>query len=201
MPPYPEVLRRVKHGELFLDMGCCFGQELRRLILDGAPPKNLYCTDLRQEFFDLGYDLFLDRDKWQSTFFAADVLKPSRELDALNGKVSVVYAAAFFHLFDRPEQLSLAKRVVTLLSSKPGSMVLGRQTGNINAGRYEHKTNDGGYMFRHNERSWKELWDEVGSETGTKWDVYVELKMTARMRNPRFTSEGVRQMYFCVKRL
>jgi hypothetical protein len=29
---YGEVLERVKRGESLLDLGCCFGQELRRLV-------------------------------------------------------------------------------------------------------------------------------------------------------------------------
>ena len=31
-PYYQEVLERVKQGETFLDLGCCFGQELRVLV-------------------------------------------------------------------------------------------------------------------------------------------------------------------------
>jgi hypothetical protein len=29
---YPEVLRRLKGGEKLLDLGCCFGQEIRQLV-------------------------------------------------------------------------------------------------------------------------------------------------------------------------
>lgn len=29
---YPEVLQRVKNGQRLLDMGCCFGQDIRRLV-------------------------------------------------------------------------------------------------------------------------------------------------------------------------
>jgi cyclopropane fatty-acyl-phospholipid synthase-like methyltransferase len=31
-PIYPEILRRVKEGDKLLDLGCAFGQELRRLV-------------------------------------------------------------------------------------------------------------------------------------------------------------------------
>lgn len=198
---YPEILERLKHGEKLLDLGCCFGQEMRKLILDGAPPENLFGTDLRQDFFDLGYDLFLDRETFKSTFIAADIFEPSPQLEAVNGKVSFVYAGAFFHLFDRPEQLQIAKRMASLLSTQPGSMVLGRQVGNVNPGRYEHKTNSDGFMFRHDEQSWKELWEEAGRETDTKWDVWVELVMRSRFMVPGQNQTGARQMNFCVKRV
>jgi len=31
-PQYDEILSRVKNGEKFLDLGCCFGQEIRQLV-------------------------------------------------------------------------------------------------------------------------------------------------------------------------
>ena len=30
-------------------------------------------------------------------------------------------------------------------------------------------------MFRHNEKSWKEMWKQVGKTTGSSWDVKVWL--------------------------
>ena len=30
---YPEVLERTKAGEKLLDLGCCFGQEIRQLVI------------------------------------------------------------------------------------------------------------------------------------------------------------------------
>ena len=194
-------MRRVKAGEKLLDLGCFCGQEMRKLILDGAPSENLYGTDLRPEFFDIGYELFLDREKCKSTFIAANIFEPSPELEALNGTISVVYAGAFFHLFDRPQQLQLAKRIAALVTAQPGSMVLGRQVGNVNPGLYEHATNENGKMFRHNEQSWKELWEEAGNETGTKWDVWAELRMTRRYAKLGLNQDGARQMHFCVRRI
>lgn len=29
---YPEIVRRLKGGEKILDLGCCFGQEIRQLV-------------------------------------------------------------------------------------------------------------------------------------------------------------------------
>lgn len=29
---YPEILQRVKDGQKLLDLGCCFGQDERRLV-------------------------------------------------------------------------------------------------------------------------------------------------------------------------
>jgi hypothetical protein len=39
-PDYPAVLQRLKSGnENFLDLGCCFGQELRKVAADGVVQK------------------------------------------------------------------------------------------------------------------------------------------------------------------
>ena len=95
-PYYPTVLRRLKSGnENFLDLGCCFGQELRKVAADGAPSARLYaCGDLRPEFFELGYKLFRDRDSLASTFIAADIFNPPAALTSLDGSFDVIYAGS-----------------------------------------------------------------------------------------------------------
>jgi hypothetical protein len=51
---YQQVLERVKNGENFLDLGCCLGQEIRKLVFDGAPSVNTYGSDLHGEFISVG---------------------------------------------------------------------------------------------------------------------------------------------------
>lgn len=172
---YPEIIRRVKNGEQLLDLGCCFGQELRKLIQDGAPSGNLHGSDLRREFVDLGYDLFRDKERegGKITWHVADIFDDADPAwRNLGGKLSIVYTGSFFHLFDREEQLTVAKRVVSLLKAEPGVLLLGRQVGSEKAGDFDAS----GYIgekkrFRHDLQSWGKLWEEVGKATGTKWDV------------------------------
>ena len=54
---------------------------------------------------ELGYQLFRDRDKLQATFVSGDVLAPSAspegaELITLEGKMDVVFASSFLHVWD-----------------------------------------------------------------------------------------------------
>ena len=184
-----------------VDLGCCFGQELRRLVFDGAPATNLYGLDLRQEFFDLGYDLFVDEGKTDINFITGNIFTDTSSIGCLNGNVSVVYASAFFHLFDRPQQLQAAKLVSRLLKPVPNSMVLGRQVGSIVPGSYEHKTNPASAMYRHDVQSWIALWDEVGTEEGVKWDVEAELREVKRIKGDGLVDGNVRELWFCVRRL
>jgi hypothetical protein len=50
-PPHcPAILERLVPGDQnFLDLGRCFGQDLRQLAADEAPPKHLYGSDLHPD--------------------------------------------------------------------------------------------------------------------------------------------------------
>ena len=39
-PVYDEVVSRLKKDSKLLDLGCCFGQDIRKLIHDGVPAEN-----------------------------------------------------------------------------------------------------------------------------------------------------------------
>lgn len=169
-------MERLKTGnENFLDLGCCFGQEIRRLVHDGAPSSHLWGADLRPEFFELGYKLFQDKETLKSTFIAADIFDPESPLKNLVGKIDIIYAGSFLHLFNYQDQLRVCKRIVEILKEKKGSVVLGRQAGSIVAGERVHRTNTAQSMFRHNAESFKKMWQEVGEATGTKWRVEIEV--------------------------
>lgn len=222
-PSYPSILSRLRSNpstSILLDLGCCFGQELRRLLHDGAPASTLYGADLRPEFFDLGYELF--RDGGPKTtgngmkFIAADVFAPHSALDALDGRCDVVHASAFFHLFGLEKQKQVARRVVRLLkwngdaSEGERPIVLGRHVGAVVAGEYEHSTNEGGVMFRHNVESWREMWEGVGEELGMRFVVEGDLRTTDVFRVNNKDGEGrekekedagIRQLWFCVTRM
>ncbi|KAF2667857.1 hypothetical protein BT63DRAFT_426710 [Microthyrium microscopicum] len=208
-PIYSEVLERLKNGDKLLDLGCCFGQEIRKLIFDGAPAENLVGSDLEADFISLGYDLFKDKNSLTTRFIPADVFDDSSPLWSLNGTFSMIYCGAFFHLFNYDQQVAIALRVVKLLAPKSGSLLMGRQVGNINPSDYDKS----GYgkeksRYRHNPESWKKLWEEVGEKTDTKWDVDVtvdpmqwgmvgpEVKLTERR-----AETGATRIHFIVRRL
>ncbi|CAI7616370.1 unnamed protein product [Penicillium bialowiezense] len=170
-PLYPEILQRLKSGQKLLDIGCAVGQELRQLVFDGVPPENLYASDLRQDFFDIGYDLFNDHDSLKVHYIVADIFDDNSDLvKSLTDKIDIVNAASFFHLFNWGQQVAVAKRLVGLLHDKPGSLIIGRQVGRVDPPPPEDEEASGKH-YRHDTVTWKKLWDQVGSETGTKWEV------------------------------
>lgn len=151
---------------------------MRKLAADGAPSANLYGADLRSEFLELGYKLFRDKETLQSRFIAADIFDSKSELHDLDGKIDIIYAGSFLHLFDYKGQFAACKAIVSLLREQKDSLLVGRQVGNLNAGERVHRTNQGQSMFRHNAKSFKKMWEKVGEETGTQWRVEVNEHLT-----------------------
>ena len=123
----------------------------------------------------MGYKLFRDKETLKSKFIVADIFDSSSALNSLYDKMDIIYAGSFLHLFGYAGQVEICKQIVKLLKNKRGSMLLGRQVGNLDAGERVHDTNRGGSMFRHNGESFRKMWDEVGEFTGTKWRVETEM--------------------------
>jgi hypothetical protein len=159
---------------------------------------------------ELGYDLFKDKGKIKTTFLPANVFDDDSPLTQIYGQMSIVYTGSFFHLFNYEEQFDVAKRIIQLLKPEPGTMIVGRQVGNINAGDYSASGYSGEKgRFRHNPTTWTEFWDEVGEATGTEWKVEAELDpfgkgfgedMEAKLMERR-REEGARRMRFVVTRI
>lgn len=186
---------------LFLDLGCGFGQDIRALAADGVPSTQLVGSDIRKEFWDLGYELFNDKDTLKSDFIEADLLAGDDlgALSTLEGKVDVVYAGSLLHLFDYAGQVQVIEKIVKLLKPAKGVMVLGRQVGNTVAGETPRKTADAKRMYRHNEESFAKMWQEVGEKMGSKWRVESEMDEGDKMGSARW-DPNFRDLKFAVFR-
>ncbi|KAK0382825.1 hypothetical protein NLU13_9920 [Sarocladium strictum] len=174
---YKQTLFRLKltnSRDIVLDVGCCVAPLLRQLRAEGIPGRQLYGTDYETRFFDLGYALFKDRDTLDATFVPGDLLDfDDTRLNALRGKVTIIHASSFFHLFNWVQQLGIGKRLVSFI--KPGTtnaLVFGRQMGARKPGSPRGHARSSVYL--HNESSFQRLWDEIGELTGTKWSVMFE---------------------------
>lgn len=197
---YHEVVEKLKNGQTLLDMGTCVGQTVRKLISDGVPSENLYATDLRPEYFAVGYDLFMDKDKVKSTFIATDIFNPSPSFQVIYGRIDIIYAGSFFHLFDWDDQLKVAKRAVEILRPQKGSMVVGRQVGSLEPGEQPRRSGTG-MRYMHDEASMTRFWNEVGAATGTEWEVETEMAVIdADASQPTVRDGNFRRIRFIVRR-
>ena len=163
-PNYPAILSRVQNAATVLDLGCSLGQDLRRLTADGAPSENMYASDLHSELWDIGFDLFRDRETMKARFIQADIFDPDTPLRELNGKIDIILTCQFLHLFSWKQQIEAVKKMIDM--SRPGTCLLGYQIGRLQPVEVQTPW---GLMFYHNVDSFKELWRQIARATGTKW--------------------------------
>lgn len=201
-PVYAHVLEhgRTHAGAIFLEMGCCFGNDARKAALDGYPIENIVATDLRQDFWDLGFKLFKDSPStFPVPFLAGDIMssdlldlnatKPSARpnLSSLNsltdllGHVSFIHASAFFHLFSEEDQRKIAQRCLALLNNQSGSTIFGSHVGASEAGFYSNIGGTNRMMFCHSPQSWEKLWKEVCGKTPIKVAATLEERGTGTL--------------------
>jgi hypothetical protein len=184
-PQYEKVLYKMKTypNAKLLDLGCCFGQDLRQLRFEGVAPERLMGSELMSEFVEFGYELFRDKETLGAEFRCGDFFDDSwAGLKDARGAFQFIYAASFFHLFPWDQQVEAMSRTVQLLQPVKGSAIFGRQLYVEQAG--EVKTSlMGGTMFRHNEDSFKKLVAVVAEKTG------MELKCETKREQDQTSEE------------
>ncbi|CAF9922522.1 MAG: hypothetical protein ALECFALPRED_002115 [Alectoria fallacina] len=177
-PVYEQTLARLLKGEKLLDLACEFGQNMRRLYLEGAESDDLSGFDMISDLIEAGHDLFADRNHTRMTFFTGNLFNQSWNFENLNDKFDIVFASMLFHLFDWDEQVAIAKRVVSFLQKKAGSILFGQQIGHLEPGLYPYERAFRNEGYEHNATTLQQMWDSVGSrheETGDTegrdWDM------------------------------
>lgn len=200
-PSYKHVLASLKdpsHPSKLLDVGCCFAQDIRKLVYDGAPAENLYACDLRRQFLDLGYDLYGDTETLKAHIFATDIFQDGGRLEEMEGKMDFLHVRFFLHMFNWEKQVEACKRMVKLLKAVRGAMILGSQTANVKGHQVNHPAV--GDLWRHDETSFKKMWELVGQATGTRWSVWTEFKPWKGLKFDQWTEPGFGYLTFEVKR-
>lgn len=223
-PAYPAILNRLKSdpSSVYLEVGCGLAQDIRKLIADGAPATSLRGTDLQAGLMACGHDLFRDAEllplsigvqNENSAFLAADFLDESggSPLVAWEGGVDIVHASMFLHCFELPTQILACKRIVALLKPRPGSLLVGRSGGvSLSSGgpREEEARGSLGQIggvkatnYLHDVESFRAMWDQVGRESGTKWEVKVDEEEIDDGAGRYFSSKEHRWLRFEVTRL
>lgn len=160
------VLSRLHAGETLLDLGCCFGQDLRKLAFDAGTSANLLGADIEGRFIELGYELFRDRRSLKAKFSTGSIFDEDFLIDR-HGKVDMIYLGSFLHLFSRTQQRLIVAKLEKLLVPKPGALVFGRNSGAETGGEFRMESL-GWNLYRHSNDTIKELWE--GGVEG-KWEI------------------------------
>ncbi|KAH9928837.1 uncharacterized protein B0H18DRAFT_1210026 [Fomitopsis serialis] len=204
---YAQLLKlgQDRPGAIFLEIPCAFGNDLRKAIYDGFPQQDCVAADLEQTYWQLGHRLFksttesfpvpfVPGDIFDVNYLAsappfyvspaspAPALSNLTNLTPLQGHVSAIHAAMFFHLFDEEKQLILAQRFASLLSPVPGSLIFGRHySAYVKGARVGIPAGEGtpgvSRLYCHSPESWTALWNGGVFKEGTV-KVEVELKET-----------------------
>jgi hypothetical protein len=156
-----------------IDVGCFTGGDFRQCVFDGAPSDNMLGFDIA-DHWEVGYELYHDRDKFKGKFVEADVMavntdKSPKELQALKGNVSVIHISQVLHQWDWKGQLEACKKLVYF--SKLGTLVVGFQIGSAEGKEVQMQQFSEFKHWRHGPESLQKMWDEAGEQTGTKWKV------------------------------
>ena len=144
-----------------LDIGCCFGADLRYILYCGCSKEQIFGVDINAQLIDLGFDFFSDRDSLKDRFIAMDVLAKNGNtfietaLKMSKGKAfDIIFLGNIFHLLTEDECKLLTQIVFKLIEPQKG-IIFGSCIGaDINgiysrtgrANRYLHelfKRNDG----------------------------------------------------------
>lgn len=171
LPIYPAILERIKAGDAILDLGSCFGQDLRILAADGAPTNNMFASDIVSEFWGLSYKLYKDQETMKAQFTQADIFDPA-SLQHLKGKIDIILANHFLHLWNWGQQIEAAKNMVSL--TKPGAWFVGCHIGSYLGQEFPFDIGGkaGGLtMFLHNTETTEKFWKQVGDELNIEFSV------------------------------
>ncbi|EGO19947.1 hypothetical protein SERLADRAFT_352420, partial [Serpula lacrymans var. lacrymans S7.9] len=210
---YENVLEMGKEGNtLFLDMGCCMGTDVRKLVLDGYPEGNIVAVDIRQEYIDIGHQLYHDKDTCKIRFSSGDVfdiplssaisaqsnvsLSAVVHLSQLRGCITHVYTGALFHLFDEATQYAIALRLATLLERTRGAMVFGRHSALEEEGMIEDPM--ARVRYGHSPKSWPRLWERVFAKLDGVEFAETRVVVKAELREYSGSALQTRMMYWSV---
>ncbi|KAF9524848.1 hypothetical protein CPB83DRAFT_577582 [Crepidotus variabilis] len=189
-PDYKSALKLLQERQspILLDLGCCFGTDIRKVVDDGWLAENVVAADLQQDFWDAGHELFKSTPKsFPAKFILGDAfdsgflnpvsledlkaqvlefesldhpqLAELTSLTQLRGKVSAIHTASFFHLFTEQRQAGLARSLAALLIPTPGSIILGQHIATPDVGiKRYNRAGKAREMFCHSPSSWEKLW-------------------------------------------
>ncbi|KAM0750794.1 hypothetical protein T439DRAFT_325853 [Meredithblackwellia eburnea MCA 4105] len=167
---YKDVVKRGKEEKdaYFLDLGSCFGTDVRKAVIDGYPSELVIGVELMKGFVDISTKLFPAVPSPQvyvgdifdtKTFSDPDApsILPAdlSTLTPIKGKVRAVHCGSFFHLFSEEKQKEIVVLLKEIVSLKEGTTIFGTHIGNKVAGLRESG------MYCHDPETWKTLWNEV----------------------------------------
>jgi len=175
-PIYNDVITQAKllGPEMkILDIGTCFGQEARGLIVDGLLPECVHVTDLHDFYWNAGIRLF---DESNSTFsvskvntFFGNLATPfttptvSNANDIVSGKKDMFHAVlcmAILHVLTYEESIHMLTRIHYILKSD--GVVFGHCVGSSIACQWGRTPTESGQRWLHDRNTLESILQSCG---------------------------------------
>ncbi|KAF4971259.1 hypothetical protein FSARC_1881 [Fusarium sarcochroum] len=179
---YKSIVESSNPKGVLVDVGCCMGTDLRKLISDGYPSHCLVGLDIETRFFTLGRALYNENENCSGPRFRqADMLQPKfgNKYGDLIQQFDAVHTSNVLHLFSREEQEVFFQNLILL--TKPGGVIWGRQVGLAPKHPLDYRQPDGkGFRFTVAEfRQWclrVAGWDPVSVNVEAELVEYDDLR-------------------------
>jgi hypothetical protein len=150
---------------------------------------------LYRDFFDIGYDLFQDKDIFNGTFVAADVFDLDSMLRQFQDKVDMIWTSNMLHLFTWDQQVKIIGTMLKLLKSSPDPMIAGRFMGHSAAGEYAMRSKEQVQsIYRHNDQSFEQMFQASCDALVEEWEVEIEAPEWSETLNLK-TDEGLQSTW------
>ena len=122
----------------------------------------------------------------------------------MQGHVAAVHASAFFHLFDKEEQIAAARALASLLSPIPGSVIFGSHSAMEETGYLYHTSRDA-EVFCFNAEDWKKVWKDIFTDGRIEVDAILlkpeNIWWEAENDNSRRDDDKRRRIIWSVRRV
>eukprot|EP00029_Vermamoeba_vermiformis_P000277 TRINITY_DN10301_c0_g1_i1.p1 TRINITY_DN10301_c0_g1~~TRINITY_DN10301_c0_g1_i1.p1 ORF type:complete len:259 (-),score=41.85 TRINITY_DN10301_c0_g1_i1:40-816(-) len=183
-----EVKPKISKTTKIIDLGCCFGTDIRYLVAEGAEPSLITGTDQFPEYIQLGFDLFGDKDKLTTKFVFEDFFSDQFTQKVLpnatddSTKYDIAYAGSVYHLFSLEQTEKFTQLVNSLLKS--GGIFFGQTVGSEQPTWASKEDRKDILRYLHSPESFKSLVEEHGFENvqvrwrqgkepqGEKWGLF-----------------------------
>lgn len=207
---YPQLLSLLttsptSDSPLFLDIGTCLNQDIRKLIHDGVPPCTVAGAELSATFIELGYELFRDRPETVEMVQGNVLARIGEEtpLAQFKGKLRVVQLGMILHLFSWDEQITAFLNAISLLRDEKGVLVIGQATGHVD-GKETKSLSPGGKdrgTWKHNVQSFERLIKDVEGKSGTRWnEAELDEGLSVNDRKRTWDDPRTRRLGFKIER-
>jgi len=181
-PIYPIIIEKSSQKS-YIDLGCCFGCDLRRLLIDGALIENIVGVEQYEEFIEYGCELFNDKEKIRSRMIIGDFLQDNVILklqEKIIIPVDVIHAGSIFHLLQEDDIKKLIQTTFTLL--KVNGYLFGQTVADIHP-HLAPTGNQNAIRFLHSPSSLSDLLSSIGYSAimiswkkppqGDKWGILL----------------------------